>query len=81
LFAGFDNSVVAPIRGREDTEGDRDAGVKVQIDGGEASFPECLSNRPRTIRKEDKKETSWLLREKVSTKRSERERRELREGV
>jgi len=45
---------VAPIRRREDAEGDRDSGVKVQIAGlllQRVSLLECLS----TCRKEDKK--------------------------
>jgi len=54
-FLGFSGSV-APVRGREDTEGDRDAGVKVQDAGVAAVFLECLPNRPRTIRQVDKKE-------------------------
>jgi hypothetical protein len=35
---------VTPVRRREDTEGDGNTGVKVQIDGLLASFLECLSN-------------------------------------
>jgi hypothetical protein len=54
-FFGFSGSV-APVRGREDTEGDWDAGVKVQDAGVAAVFLECLPNRPRTIQEEDKKE-------------------------
>lgn len=45
---------VAPVRRREDAEGDRDSGVKVQIDElivQRVSLLECLS----TCRKEDKK--------------------------
>jgi hypothetical protein len=54
-FFGFSGSV-APVRGREDTEGDWDAGVKVQDAGVAAVFLECLPNRPRTIQEEVKKE-------------------------
>jgi hypothetical protein len=52
---GFRYSVT-PIRGREDTEGDRDACVKVQGDGVAAFLLECLSNRSGTGQEEDKKE-------------------------
>jgi len=46
---------VTPVRRREDTEGDRDAGVKVQIDGCPTSFLECLSNCSRQLERLDKK--------------------------
>jgi hypothetical protein len=50
---------VTPVRRREDTEGDRDAGVKVQIDGCPRSFLECLSNCSRQLERLDKKRLDW----------------------
>jgi hypothetical protein len=50
---------VTPVRRREDTEGDRDAGVKVQIDGCPTSFLECLSNCSRQLERLDKKRLDW----------------------
>jgi hypothetical protein len=55
-FLGGFSGCVAPVRGRENTEGDGDAGVKVQDAGVAAVFLECLPNRPRTIQEEVKKE-------------------------
>jgi hypothetical protein len=59
-LGGLFNGVV-PVRRREDAEGDRDAGVKVQVDDLEVlreQLLECLS----TDRKEDKKGSlaSWV---------------------
>lgn len=59
-LGGFLNGV-APVRRRKDTEGDRDAGVKVQVDDllcARERLLECLS----TKRKEDKKGSlaSWV---------------------
>jgi hypothetical protein len=59
-LGGFLNGV-APVRRREDAEGDRDAGVKVQVDGllcARERLLECLS----TKRKEHKKGSlaSWV---------------------
>ena len=48
---------VTPVRRREDTEGDGDAGVKVQIDGSSTSFLECLSNCLETTRKTRQEKT------------------------
>jgi hypothetical protein len=50
---------VTPVRRREDTEGDGDAGVKVQIDGCPTSFLECLSNCSRQLERLDKKRLDW----------------------
>lgn len=47
--------VVAPVRRWEDAEGDRDSGVKVQVD--DLSGRELFSNAFRRARKEDKKGT------------------------
>lgn len=47
--------IVAPVRRWEDAEGDRDAGVKVQVD--DLSGRELFSNAFRRARKEDKKGT------------------------
>lgn len=55
-------SSVTPIRGREDTEGDRDAGFKVQIDWSRAFLLAALPNRNSKGRQE---RTSWLLRGNV----------------
>ena len=44
-FLSFRGDSVAPVRGREDTERDRDAGVKVQVGGVSAFLLEGLSNR------------------------------------
>ena len=55
--SGFGGSLVA-VRGWEETDGNRDLGVKVQIAGVEESFLECLSNR-EAIRKEDKKDSCF----------------------
>lgn len=46
---------VTPVRRREDTEGDGDAGVKVQIAGLGASLLECLSNCSKQLERLDKK--------------------------
>lgn len=50
---------VTPVRRREDTEGDGDAGVKVQIDGCPTSLLECLSNCSRQLERLDKKRLDW----------------------
>lgn len=57
LYSGLSSlrDSVTPVRRREDTEGDGDARLKVQIDCLWASFLECLSNCLKQPERRDKK--------------------------
>lgn len=50
---------VTPVRRREDTEGDGDAGVKVQIDGLYGVLSRMPFELLKTTRKVDKKRLDW----------------------
>jgi len=75
LGGGLGLRFAVPVGGREDAEGDRDAGFKVQVDDFSGAR-ECFSyNLPRA-RKEDKKDPLALVPKetKVGRRRERKER-------